>query len=177
MLAVSTVLLSACSKNDDAVTLTGAPQQETTDTVGALQKSGTGMQGAWSFCHDKELTAENVIENCNLYDTFLWQFDDDSITVGKVIEPLTTENCTTQCYAAQLADVRVKNVANGNYDEETEAITVEITDSTDEVNFPKCKVRWNVISKLDEQHQQWQLENINCTAPIYDFKTWVKKIS
>lgn len=177
-LTISTALLAACTKkDDDAVTLTEPNQQEVTKTVSALQKRGSGIQGSWSFCHDKNLTDENVVEQCNLYDVFLWQFDGDSITVGKVVEPLTTENCTTQCYDAQLANVRVNNIANGRYIEDDDAITVDITDSTDLVNFPKCRVRWNVISKFDEQHQKWQLQNVNCETAIYDFKTWVKKVN
>jgi PBP1b-binding outer membrane lipoprotein LpoB len=176
-LTVSTLLLGACSKKDDAVTMTVPTQQETVKKVNALQKSGSGIQGSWSFCHDKKLTEENVVENCNLYDVFLWQFDRDSITVGKVVEPLTTVDCTTQCYSAQLANVQVNNVANGRYTQEADGILVDITDTTDLINFPKCQVKWNKINEVDEQHQQWQLENINCTTAIYDFKTWVKKVN
>tara|TARA_R110000868_G_scaffold72090_5_gene210289 strand:+ start:266 stop:823 length:558 start_codon:yes stop_codon:yes gene_type:complete len=178
-LAVSTLLLGACSKNDNAVTLTesATTQTETTETVSALQKRGTGLQGSWSFCHDKTLTEENVIESCTLYDTFLWQFDDGNITVGKVVEPLVKQDCTTQCYSAPLANIKVNNVASGNYTKESDAIIVEVTDSNDLVNFPKCQVKWSIIGEADEQHQKWQLENINCETAIYDFKTWVKKVS
>lgn len=152
-------------------------QQEVVKTVSALQSNEKGLQGSWSFCHDKTLTSENVIESCTLYDTFLWQFDEDSITVGKVVKPLTTENCTTQCYSAKLANVQVNNLANGYYTKEDSAIIIDITDSTDLANFPKCQVKWNIIDTVDEQHQQWQLENVNCTTPIFDFKTWVKKVN
>ncbi len=175
-LTVGTLLLSACSKNEEAVSTKVSAQQESIETEIALQKSGAGIQGSWSFCHDKTLTDENVVESCTLYDAFLWQFDEGNITIGKVVEPLTTNNCTTKCYDADLAEVKVNNVANGEYTEEAEAILIDVFDSTDLVNFPTCQVKWNVINKVDEQHQQWQLENVNCTVPIFDFKTWVKKI-
>ena len=168
--AVSTLLLSACSKNEEVVSTIDANQQETVETVAALQKSGSGLQGSWSFCHDKTLTDENVVESCNLYDAFVWQFDDGEITVGKVISPLTTENCTTQCYDAALANIQLNNLANGVYTEEEGGFIVNIQDSKDLANFPKCQVKWNVINEVDEQHQQWQLENVSCTTPIYTLK-------
>ncbi|MBU2925426.1 hypothetical protein Q4530_12510 [Colwellia sp. 1_MG-2023] len=174
---VSTVLLSACSENNDSASMDSATQQGNSETVAALQKSGTGIQGAWSFCHDKKLAKEDVVESCNLYDSYLWQFDDGEITVGKVAKPLVTENCTTQCYDAALAELQVKNLASGSYTKEDYAVIIDITDSNDEVNFPKCQVRWNIIDQIDDQHQQWQLENVNCTTPIFDFTTWVKKIN
>ncbi|MDO6505991.1 hypothetical protein Q4506_04610 [Colwellia sp. 4_MG-2023] len=174
---VSTVLLSACSENNDTASMDSATQQGNSETVAALQKSGTGIQGAWSFCHDKKLAKEDVVESCNLYDSYLWQFDDGEITVGKVAKPLVTENCTTQCYDAALAELQVKNLATGSYTKEDYAVIIDITDSNDEVNFPKCQVRWNIIDQIDDQHQQWQLENVNCTTPIFDFTTWVKKIN
>ena len=102
--------------------------------------------------------------------------DDGEITVGKVAKPLVTENCTTQCYKAALADLQIKNLASGSYTKEDDAVIVEITDSSDEVNFPKCQVRWNIIDQIDEDHQQWQLENVDCSTPIFDFTTWVKKV-
>lgn len=178
-LTVSTLILSACSKNEDveATDTMAATQQETMNTVGALQKSGAGIEGAWSFCHDKTLTSENVVESCTLYDSVLWQFDNEAITVGRVTSPLTTENCTTECYNAQLANVQVNNIANGYYSEEDNAIIIDITESDDETNFPKCQVKWNVIDEVNGQYQQWQLENMNCTTPIYNFKTWVKKVN
>ena len=173
---VSAVLLSACSENNDTVSMDSDVQQGASDTVAALQKSGTGIQGAWSFCHDKKLAKEDVVESCNLYDTYLWQFDDGEITVGKVAKPLVTENCTTQCYEAALADLQIKNLASGSYTKEDYAVIIDITDSSDEVNFPKCQVRWNIIDQIDEQHQQWQLENVDCTTPMLNFTTWVKKV-
>ena len=173
---ISTVLLSACSENNDTASMDSAIQQGTSNTVAALQKSGAGIEGTWSFCHDKKLAKEDVIESCNLYDSFLWQFDDGEITVGKVAKPLVTENCTTQCYEAALADVQVNNLASGSYTKEDYAVMIDITDSSDEVNFPKCQVRWNIIDQIDDQHQQWQLENVSCTTPIINFTTWVKKV-
>ncbi|MBU3004178.1 hypothetical protein [Paraglaciecola arctica] len=177
-LAVSTLLLGACSKQENIeLTTADSAQQEAENAVTPLQKSGAGIQGSWSFCHDKTLTQETVIESCTLYDTFIWQFDGDNITVGKVVKPLVTQDCTTQCYNAPLANVKVNNLASGTYSKEPDAIIVDITDSNDLVNFPKCQVRWNIIQELDAQHQQWQLENVNCATAIYDFKTWVKKLN
>jgi len=176
-LIASAILLSACSKNDEVVATAGNSKGEMIETTAALQKAGEGLEGSWSFCHDKTLTTENVVENCNLYDTFLWQFENENITVGKVTSPLITQNCTTQCYSAQLSSVQVNNLANGYYSEEGDAIIIDITNSKDLVSFPTCQVKWNIIDKVDDQHQQWQLENINCTTPIFDFKTWVKKVN
>ena len=177
-LTVITLLLAACSKNEDvtANNTVDITPQASTETVAPLQKSGAGIQGSWSFCHDKTLTADNVIESCTLYDNYVWQFENDGVTVGKVVSPLVKQNCTTQCYNASLSKVQVKNIANGYFTKEENAIIIDITDSTDLANFPTCQVKWNIIDKVDDKHQQWQLENLNCTNPIFNFKTWSKKI-
>jgi hypothetical protein len=175
-LTISALALSACSKNDEVSTV-DVTKEQTMKTVSAVQNNSVGLEGSWSFCHDKSLTSENVVESCTLYDTFLWQFDNEAITVGKVVDPLTTENCTTECYSALLSEVKVNNLANGFYTEENNSIIIDITDSKDLTNFPKCQVKWNIIDEADDQHQQWQLENVNCTTPIYNFKTWVKKVN
>ena len=176
--ALATSLLAACSKNDEVETKVESQKQEKVQTTTALKKTGAGIEGSWSFCNDKTLTNETVVESCTLYDAFVWQFDNDAITVGKVLSPLVKQDCNTQCYNADLADIKVTNIATGYYTEQDNAILIDIIDSSDLINFPTCQVKWNVIDEVDEQHQQWQLENVNCTnAAIIKFSTWSKKVN
>lgn len=177
-LVFGTLVVTGCSdvKDDDALESgTKAAKTISTDVV---ESDNFNLEGAWAFCSNKSLTKDDVEKGCLTTDALLWQFEDGDLVVSKVLNGYVTENCNTTCVDPSAGNLEVEYVARAEYRLEGDAVHVEVVDSTDEVNFPLCPVKWNILDKGNNVFINWQLENVGCAdSAIINFKTWVRKIN
>lgn len=135
-------------------------------------------EGVWGFCNDKQLTVSTVAEGCQNIDASVWQFNDGELT-ALVVDTASLKapevECTTDCFAANSDSIETTVVARGHYELDDIGYTFTIVESTDEIKYPLCSVRWDFNNRIGDDLVQWTFNDLNCDMGNITFSGWAKK--
>lgn len=169
------LLATACSKQSDDTVSNASIENEGEPVELAEKSSGQLYSGFWANCYNKKATKQNVEENCDQLDQYLWAFNAEEVIIYSVNSAKISFECTTACFDAKSEAVSTKYVARGELIQSTEKLTVTFVDSNDEKNFPLCTMNWLQVDSINEELKRWQFEDGNCGMENVSFSPWVAK--
>lgn len=167
------VLVAACSKQSDE-TASNVSTDRSGETVELAQKSsGQLYSGFWANCYDKKATKQNVEENCDQLDQYLWAFNAKEVIIYGVTTAKASFDCTAPCFSAKEQSVSTKYVARGELIQKKDKLTVTFVDSNDEKNFPLCTMHWLQVDEVHDELKRWEFQDGNCGMENVTFSPWV----
>lgn len=169
------LLVAACSKQSDESVDKASIDNETVRVELAEKSSGQVYSGFWANCYNKKATKQNIEENCDQLDQYLWAFNADEVIIYSVNSAKISLECTTPCFDAKKEAVSTKYVARGELVQTEEKLTVTFVDTNDKKNFPLCTMNWLQVDEISDELKRWQFVDGNCGMENVTFSPWVAK--